>query len=151
MAILRRFRGLPVAMAGAIWPASGWLAGADAALLSTLLGLALAFYGTAGLAGLQLPSPGGRVSWLGPLVGGVNGIVTGFTGILVVPGALYLQALRLAPGVLVQAMGALFFWASAWLTTALAARGLLAAEVSLLSLLATAPALAGLWLGVAGA
>ena len=145
--ILGRFWTFLPPMTVGIWFASGLLADADAPLLSTLLGAALALYGGIGLAGLQAPRPGRAERWMTPAVGGVNGVVTGLTGTFVVPSALYLQALRMTPAMQVQTMGVLFFTATCALGLGLAGRGLVPESVSWLSAAAVAPALGGWWLG----
>ncbi|MBT6204904.1 MAG: sulfite exporter TauE/SafE family protein [Rhodospirillaceae bacterium] len=145
--ILRRFWSFLLLMAAGILFASGLLAAADARALSGMLGIALVLYGAISLAGPQVPSPGRREIWLTPVVGLVNGIITGLTGTFVVPSVLYLQSLRLTPGLQVQAMGVFFFTATCVLGIGLAGHGLMGGSVSWLSIVAVAPALAGMWLG----
>lgn len=144
--ILGRFWTFLPPMAVGAWLASGLLARADALPLSALLGAALALYGGTGLAGLQPPRPGRRSErWLTPAVGGANGVVTGLTGTFVVPSALYLQSLRMAPALQVQTMGVFYFAATCALGLGLAGRGLIPESASWLSVAAVAPALGG-WL-----
>jgi len=85
--------------------------------------------------------------WAGPLIGAVNGILSGMTGAYVVPGALYLQALGLERDALVQAMGMLFLISTLALAAALGGNGFLNAELGATSLAAVVPALAGMALG----
>ena len=85
--------------------------------------------------------------WLSPLIGATTGLVTGATGVFVIPAVPYLQSLGLEKDELVQALG-LSFTVS---TVALAA-GLLQVDAFQLaaagiSVLALIPALAGMLAG----
>ena len=77
----------------AIWLFSALLAGGDTAILSAILGLSLCLYGRLSLTRPQVQAPGDKEQWLSPLIGAINGGLTGLTGSFVVPGVLYLQAL----------------------------------------------------------
>jgi uncharacterized protein len=111
------------------------------------LGVLIALHGAVSLLAPPLPHPGRHERWLSPLTGLANGLITGFTGSAILPGVLYLQALGLDKERLVQGMGLLFCVSTAILMVAFARYDLLTPELMLLSLLALAPALLGLWLG----
>jgi len=145
--ILRRFWPLLAAVCLGVWLGTGLLRAADPALLTGLLGLLLVAYAAWGLVGPRLPSPERQRRWLAPLVGLLNGLVTGLTGTLVVPAGLYLQALGLSRDVLVQALGVLFAVSTAALGAALWSRGLADAELGAASAAGLVPALAGMALG----
>ena len=117
------------------------------ALLSALLGLLLVVYALASLGGWRLEVRRAQEPWLGPLLGTVNGVLTGMTGSFVVPGVLYLQALGLPRDVLVQAMGILFTVSTAALAAALGTNRLLSAELGIVSTAAVLPAILGMVLG----
>ncbi len=80
----------------------------DLGWLTALLGLLLIAYAGSGLSGLRLQLTPRQERWCGPLIGSINGVLTGMTGSFVVPGVLYLQAIGLPRDQLVQAMGLLF-------------------------------------------
>jgi uncharacterized membrane protein YfcA len=80
----------------------------DVSLLSALLGLLLVVYSALSLSRPTIAIPRAWESWAGPVLGTVNGILTGMTGSFVVPGVLYLQAIGLPRDMLIQAMGMLF-------------------------------------------
>ena len=91
------------ALARRLWPmmagvvvgtvaGSGILAGAAAGLAGIGLGVALAVYAIVGLAGLHLAVGPRHEPWLGPVVGVTTGLVTGATGVFVIPAVPYLQA-----------------------------------------------------------
>lgn len=122
-------------------------AGSDTDLLAGLLGVLLIAYGAFGLGRPPLAIGAKRERWAGPLTGSVNGILTGLTGSFVVPGVPYLQSLGLSRDQLVQAMGLLFTTSTVALALALGAGGKLALEAGLASVLAVAPAVAGMIAG----
>ena len=130
-----------------IWFGAGLLAQWDAGLLSGLFGLLLATYALISVTGLQAPEPGAKERWLSPMVGVVNGLITGLTGSFIFPSVLYLQALALPRDQLVQAMGLTFLVSTLAMAVALSGHALLPAEAGLLSLLALLPALAGMAVG----
>lgn len=146
-AVLRRMASLLVCVCLATWLTAGLLAKADTALLSALLGGLLCLYGGASLARPLLPPPGRHERWLSPLVGLVNGGLSGLTGSFVVPGVLYLQSLGLPRDAFVQAMGVLFAVSTVVLGIALAGHGRLPGELGALSTAALAPAILGMIVG----
>ena len=119
----------------------------DFSLLSALLGLLLVAYAAANLLGLRFRVEAHREKWVGPLVGLVNGVLTGMTGSFVVPGVMYLQALGLPRDALIQAMGMLFTVSTLALGFSLQANNLLRLEHGALSTMALAPAMAGMVAG----
>ncbi len=130
-----------------VWIGAGALTRVDVAWLSALLGLLVALYAAVSLAGFRLTISERRRVWAGPLVGAVNGVLTGMTGSFVFPGVLYLQAIGLPRDALIQAMGMLFTISTAALGIALAGRGLVSAEFGLVSSAAVLPALLGMVIG----
>lgn len=145
--ILRRMWPFLLTAVAAIWIGAQALTRVDLSLLSALLGALLVAYGALGLSRPQISIPEPWEVWLGPLVGTVNGVLTGMTGSFVVPGVLYLQAIGLPRGVLIQAMGILFAASTAGLAAALGGQNLLTAELGSLSAVAVVPALLGMWAG----
>ncbi len=86
----------------------GVLAGDEAGAAGTALGVALAIYAVVGLAGFKVVVPGGRETWLGPVIGATTGVVTGATGVFTIPAVPYLQAIGLERDDLIQALGLSF-------------------------------------------
>ncbi|NIA71058.1 sulfite exporter TauE/SafE family protein [Pelagibius litoralis] len=130
-----------------IWIGAGVLAGLDAVLVSGLFGALICAHAAISITGLQAPAPGARETWLSPLIGSVNGVITGLTGSFIFPSVLYLQALALPRDHLVQAMGITFLVSTLAMAVALSGHALLPAEAGLLSAVALVPALAGMALG----
>ena len=123
-----------IGMAGGHWVVRG-------------LGAALLLYA---LSGLFLPTlrAGARSEpWLGPLCGGLTGVITSATGVFVIPAVPYLQALGLSKDELVQALGLSFTVSTLALAGGLLWRGALGGGELSASLLALIPAVLGMWLG----
>lgn len=112
-----------------------------------LLGAALLAYAAWGLLAppLRLSPRAERLSALP--VGLAGGLITGATGVFVMPVVPWLGALGLSRDALVQALGLAFLVATLALSAALAWGGALTPQNMAGSLLALPPALAGQWLG----
>lgn len=125
----------------------GVLAGDTTGVAGICLGIALAVYAVVGLAGLKMAVVRRHETWLGPLIGATTGLVTGATGVFVIPAVPYLQAIGLERDELIQALGLSFT-----VSTIALALGLLRVDAwqqaSLwISLLVLIPALGGMQLG----
>lgn len=146
-ALVRRF-----ASALAIIPAAAW-AGYHYVLIEApqamerMLGAALVVHAALGLRAVRFSVPVRAEPALTPAVGLVNGLVTGMTGTFVVPIVMYLEALGLARGQLVQMMGIAFSVSTAALAAVLIAHGAYRPDAGLVSAAAVLPALAGMALG----
>lgn len=111
------------------------------------LGLALAAYALVGLFARPWSVPRRHERWLSPLVGLTTGVVTGATGIFVMPAVPYLQALGFDRDDLMQALGLSFTVSTIALAIGLAQDGTFGLPAAGASLLTLAPALAGMRLG----
>ena len=145
--IVRRVWALLLTVLIGAWFGVDLFGRSDAALLTALLGVLLCTYSLFGLTSPKLPAPGRHEGWLSPVVGAINGTLTGLTGTFFMPGVPYFQALGLSRDVMVQAMGVLFLVSTASLGVALAGHGRLDVEIGAVSALATVPALLGMALG----
>jgi uncharacterized protein len=85
--------------------------------------------------------------WLSPIVGLVTGLLTGATGVFVVPAVPYLGSLGLERETLIQTLGLSFTVSTIALAAGLAATGRFPASVAAASALALVPAFAGMFLG----
>jgi uncharacterized protein len=138
-------------MAGTI-AASGWLSGNHAGLALSGLGLALACYAILGLLQVKFHVSTRHETMLSPLIGLLTGLVTGATGVFVIPAVPYLQALRLEKEDLIQALGLSFTVSTIALAAGLSVRAETSASSGILigiSLLALVPALIGMVIGQA--
>jgi uncharacterized membrane protein YfcA len=113
------------------------------------LGIALIAYAAISLAKVHLAIPHRAEPWLSPLIGATTGVVTGATGVFVIPAVPYLQAIGLQRDDLVQALGLSFTVSTIALAIGLAAHGALHITAGATSLLCTIPALLGMFLGQA--
>jgi len=146
------------ALARRLWPmmaavllgttaGAGVLAGNVAGLAKIGLGIALIAYAVVGLAGIRLSVAARHEAWFGPLIGAITGLVTGATGVFVIPAVPYLQAIGLEKDELIQALGLSFT-----VSTVALALGLLRVDAwqmgsVWISLLALVPALIGMQAG----
>jgi uncharacterized membrane protein YfcA len=113
-----------------------------------LLGGCLLAYGAIGLLGWQVPATPARAEpAVGFAAGAATGLLTGLTGVFVLPAVPFLQSLALPKDALAQGLGLSFTTSTLALGAVLAARGHLDANASLDSLAMTVPALVGMWAG----
>lgn len=127
-----------------VWLGAVALTRLELSLLSGLLGVLLVAYSVLNLTGVRFAVPARHERWAGALLGSVNGVLTGMTGSMVVPGVMFLQAIGLTRDMLVQAMGMLFAASTVALALALRGNGLLTAELGLVSSAAVIPAIIGM-------
>jgi uncharacterized protein len=114
---------------------------------ATALGIALIIYAAISLAKVHISVPHRTEPWLSPLIGATTGVVTGATGVFVIPAVPYLQAIGLQRDDLVQALGLSFTVSTIALAIGLAVHGALQVNAGTTSLLCTIPALLGMFLG----
>ena len=146
--ILRRTWSLLLTACVGVWLGVGVLAATDARIMSVIMAVVLAGYGAMGLARPVLPMPPRRHEvWLAPLVGAVNGVLSGMTGSLALPGVPYMQALGFDKNTLVQGMGILFTVVSAAMAVAMADARILSLDLFGASAVGIVPALIGMWAG----
>ena len=130
-----------------VWFGTGVLVSFDESVLVVALGLLLVAYASLALTGWNPRITPAQDRWLAPVLGAVNGVCCGITGITSVPSIIYVRAMGLPRETMIQAMGMLFGLSYVAIVIALAIRGTLNVEIGTLSLLAVLPAFAGMWLG----
>lgn len=111
------------------------------------LGVALAMYALSSLLARLPTVPPRAERWLAPVMGVLTGLITGCTGVFVIPAVPYLQALSLTKDDLIQALGLSFTLSTLALAVGLAAGGALHFRDSAASALAIVPSLLGMGLG----
>jgi uncharacterized membrane protein YfcA len=121
----------------------------SSSLPAVALGAVLAVYGLLGLFLPRLSVPLRSEWWLSPIVGGMTGILTGATGLFVVPAVPYISALGLTKEELIQALGLSFTVSTVALGLALSSSGSYSPGVLLASFGAIVPALVGMLAGQA--
>ncbi|MCP4072809.1 MAG: sulfite exporter TauE/SafE family protein [Hyphomicrobiales bacterium] len=145
--ILRRIWPFLLLATATVWIGATALTRIDLWLLSALLGGLLITYAVTSLRGIGLIINRQQEVWAGPLIGTVNGVLTGMTGSFAVPGVMFLQAIGLPRDKLIQAMGMLFTVSTLALAAALKSNDLLTVEQGILSAAALVPAVIGMALG----
>lgn len=108
LATIRRFWALGLATVAGTLLGALLLGGLESHLAPALLGGTLVVYGVFGLSRLALHTPARLEPWLGPVMGLASGVLTGTTGVTVMPVAPFLQSLQLDKEDLVQALGLAF-------------------------------------------
>ncbi len=119
----------------------------DPQVARLILAEALMLYAMLGLLDVVAFVPPRWEAWLALPMGLMTGGLTALTGVFVLPSVPYLQALRLPPTQMVQALGICFTLSSASLAVLLGSQGETAVSQWGLSLAATLPALGGMMLG----
>ena len=119
----------------------------NSALTGAFLGAILALYAGLVLAGYQFTVSQRAEPVMGPAAGLTTGLISGATGIFVVPVAPYLEALNLGKDGLVQAVGLTALIASSALALGLGLNGSLEVEVVIPGSIAVVAAFAGMFLG----
>ena len=147
IALLRRF-----GVALAIIPVATWLGyhyvfAAAPQAMDRVLGAALLVYAGLGLRAVRVPVPARAEPVLTPVVGLVNGLVTGVTGTFVIPIVMYLEALGLDRDALVQMMGITFSVSTAALAVVLMMHGAYRVDAGFVSAAAVVPAIVGMMAG----
>jgi len=148
-ALLRRlWPMLACALLGTL-PAAGILTKANVRLTTALLGAVLMVTGLTGLSGIHFKVARRAEPMLGPLVGLTTGLINGATGIFVVPGVPYLQALDLGRDELVQALAISAFVSTVALGLGLGLNSGLSGATAIPAVIAVAAAFAGMAVGQA--
>lgn len=147
--ITRRLWPMMVAIVVGTVAGSAMLTRGNTVLTTSALGAALILYTAYTLIAPPFRVPSRLESRLSPAIGLLTGIVTGGTGVFVIPAVPYIQSLGFEQDELVQALGMSFTVSTVALGVGIAARGALPIGDLALSALAIGPALAGMMAGQA--
>ena len=145
--ILIRLWPLIITASMMVWFGSIALTSVSLSYLSALLGVLLIIYSTFSLFGLRLEVKTKNDRWLAPFIGLINGVLTGMTGIFVVPCVFYFQAIGFRKDILIQSMGVLFTALTLMLIVSLKTQDILTLELSGWSAFAIFPAIIGVLIG----
>ena len=116
---------------------------------TALLGLALIIYSVIGLTKVRFSISKEREPVLGPLSGGITGLITAATGVFVIPAVPYLQAIGLEKEDLVQALGLSFTVSTFALAFNVSKAGAFNLSIAGATIGALVMALIGMWVGTA--
>jgi uncharacterized membrane protein YfcA len=146
-ALIRRFWPMMLGIVAGTVTAASFIAGSGGTWAVTGLGAALTIYAVSGLLSWRFSVSPRIERKISPVVGVVTGLITGGTGVFVVPAVPYLQALGLKKEDLVQALGLSFTVSTVALAIGLARENAFAIDDLTSSLYAVIPALFGMWIG----
>jgi len=147
VALLRRFATMMVAIALGTFATITLLTGSAGAIANVTLGAVLALYGVVGLRAMRFVIPRQYEPLLSPVIGLLTGLLTGATGIFVIPAVPYFNSLGLEKEELIQTLGLSFTVSTLALAAGLMMSGKFELAVAGSSLLALLPALGGMFLG----
>jgi uncharacterized membrane protein YfcA len=123
------------------------ITGGNVELTVAALGLALMAYAGHQLLGTTFRTPKRLEPFAGALAGIATGIISGFTGVFVVPTIPFLQTIDLGKDEMIQAIGITAFTSAFALMLGLGVHGGLRVDVAVPVMAAVAAGLAGMWLG----
>jgi uncharacterized membrane protein YfcA len=147
IALLKRFSTMMAAVCLGTFAGIGLLIGSAGAIATATLGAVLAVYGVIGLRSTRFVIPKRSERWLSPAVGLFTGVLTGATGVFVIPAVPYFNSLGLEKEDLIQTLGLSFTVSTLALAVGLMSSGHFKMTVATSSLLALLPALGGMFLG----
>ena len=145
--LLRRFGLMMIAIVVGTLISIGLLTGSDTGFVKTALGLVLIAYGAIGLHGARMQIHLRLEPLLSPVAGFVTGVISGSTGIFVIPATPYFSALGLEKEQLIQALGLSFSISTLALAGGLLMHGQFELRAATTSLIAVVPAFAGMIAG----
>jgi uncharacterized protein len=125
----------------------GLLTSANTKWTTVGLGVALSTYAGTSLFVHAWYTPTGMQRWLSPIIGVLTGLISGGTGVFVIPAVPYLQSLGLSKDDLIQALGLSFTVSTIALGVSLAGNSAFRLGNLVDSGLSIVPALAGMWTG----
>jgi uncharacterized membrane protein YfcA len=149
IALLRRLSPMLICALLGTLPAAGLLTEANARLTTGLLGAVLMAYALTALLGVHFKVSRRAEPALGPLMGLTTGLINGATGVFVIPGVPYIQALDLGRDELVQALAISAFVSSVALALGLGFNHGLGGAIAVPAAAALTAAFAGMAIGKA--
>ncbi len=141
-----------------LWPmllfvciGTGWgiglLTSAASAWPNLWLGGVLALYALVAVFHPKFAMAMRHEKWLSPIVGLLTGVLTGATGVFVIPAVPYMSSMNLSKDELIQALGLSFTVSTLALALSLGFHASYSTPDLLLSVAAVAPAMLGMWVG----
>lgn len=145
--ILRRFWPMALAASLGVWVGTAILFAVDALLLVAGLGALVAVYSLINLFAIRIRIAPSAERPYGPAVGFLSGIITGMTGSVGLPPAMFFQSLGMDKDTYLRAISLIFLVSGAFLGIALTSHGGFDRAVALASAFLLLPALAGMRIG----
>jgi uncharacterized membrane protein YfcA len=147
LALIKRLWPMLLGVICATVATAGVITGGNVKLTVAALGLALMAYAGHQLLGTTVRTPKHFEPYVGALAGIATGIISGFTGVFVVPTVPFLQTIDLGKDEMIQAIGITAFTSAFALMLGLGVHGGLRFDVAAPIIAAVAAGLAGMWLG----
>jgi uncharacterized protein len=144
---IKRLWPMMLAICAGTWASAGLMTGAYAPLMTTLLGVTLLLYALSGFTSFHFHVAKRTEPWLGPVIGGITGLITAATGVFVIPATPYLQGIGLQKDDLVQALGLSFTVSTLALAVNVARAGAIGGSQVATTFAALAAAIGGMWIG----
>ncbi|MFK7944954.1 MAG: sulfite exporter TauE/SafE family protein [Paracoccaceae bacterium] len=123
------------------------MAGTRSEIMAIVLGVLLCIYSAWALLAPRPPEPGRHEAWMSPVAGITGGAFFGMAGLFIVPGLLYLEALRIPRDQFVQALGITFLTITSTLAVSMTGFNLVTWELATLSAFGLIPVFLGIWIG----
>ncbi len=143
----RRFWSLNLLLCAGTWGGTVLLFIIDPAALVIALGVVVVGYALINLFAVSIRVPAKSEGWMSPVVGLISGILTGATGSVGAPIAIYMQSLGLEKAAFLQAISLSFFITAVVWIAALIDHSAFDRTTTVVSLFAVIPAFVGMWTG----
>jgi uncharacterized membrane protein YfcA len=149
LGIVKRLWPLLLGLAVGIRLTADMMTGPYARYGTVLIGVLLVIYATISLRKFVLTMRPRDEKWIGGIIGLITGLISGATGVQVIPSMPFLQALGMKKDELIQALGVFFTVATLVQAFNLSAAGLLDQSTALPGVIALACSFSGMALGQA--
>jgi uncharacterized membrane protein YfcA len=143
----RRFWSMNLLLCAGTWGGTVLLFIIDPAALVITLGCVVVGYALINLFSVTIRVPAKNEGWMSPVIGLISGILTGTTGSVGAPIAIYMQALGLEKAAFLQAVSLSFFITAVVWIAALIDQSAFNLQTTVVSLFAVIPAFVGMWTG----
>ena len=145
--LVRRFWTMIAPLGVGAWLGTVLLFAIDETLVGALLGAVIIVYSLVNIFAIRFRVPAGHEAWYSPGVGLLSGLLTGLTGSVGGPVAIYFQALGLDRETFLQEASLAFFLTALPWGGTLVAQGALDFEAAAIGAAALPPSFAGMWIG----
>ncbi len=145
--LFKRFSTMIVPLGFGAWLGTVLLFVIDETLVGALLGAVIIVYSLVNIFALRFRIPAEHERWYSPGVGLLSGLLTGLTGSVGGPVAIYFQALGLDRETFLRAASLAFFLTALPWGGTLIAEGALTLEAAAIGSVALLPSFAGMWVG----
>lgn len=147
MATLKRLWLMLLFVCVGTWLGIGFLTASTSVWPTIWLGGVLALYAVVALFHPKFSMAARHERWLSPIVGIFTGILTGATGVFVIPAVPFISSMQLSKEELIQALGLSFTVSTIALAIGLGWQASYSRSDLVLSILAVMPAMLGMWVG----